>query len=295
MLTLYLAGGCFWGVQKYFDQFRGVESTEVGYANGPASVRLDLAEGAGVTGTSGAKDVWEEYVFSEDNPPYYDTVCAGVGFAETVKVVYDPKVLPTKTLLGYYFDVIDPLAVNRQGPDSGVQYRTGIYYEESAAGELLREFEDVADGRPAESVQSLVIVPDDADVLPRPAEQEDELFLDVVRVLAEAIVPVGRELTALGIQRAKMRLHLARPGRQRAHELGIKEVARRNIVVDQAARDSRVAERVKDRLKRRVGGKRRILGRDLVERENLQQSVAGADAVLTLNQAGVNRVLEQRV
>ena len=144
MLTLYLAGGCFWGVQKYFDQFRGVESTEVGYANGPASVRLDLAEGAGVTGTSGAKDVWEEYVFSEDNPPYYDTVCAGVGFAETVKVVYDPKVLPTKTLLGYYFDVIDPLAVNRQGPDTGVQYRTGIYYEESAAGEVLPAIREAA-------------------------------------------------------------------------------------------------------------------------------------------------------
>ena len=109
MQTLYLAGGCFWGVQKYFDQFRGVKSTEAGYANGPE-------------GTSA---------------PDYEEVCTGVGFAETVKVVFDPAVLPAKKLLEYFFLAIDPLAVNRQGPDVGVQYRTGIYYEAQEEESLL--------------------------------------------------------------------------------------------------------------------------------------------------------------
>ena len=100
MKTIYLAGGCFWGVQKYFDQFEGVVSTEVGYANGP--------EGS-VT---------------------YEEVCAGSGHAETVRVEYDESVMSLEKLLGYYFRVIDPLSVNRQGNDRGVQYRTGIYYTE---------------------------------------------------------------------------------------------------------------------------------------------------------------------
>ena len=103
MKTIYLAGGCFWGVQKYFDQFDGVIETETGYANGD----------------------------TED--PTYREVCEGAGHAETVKITYDEEVLPTEKLLGYFFDVIDPLAVNKQGPDVGVQYRTGIYFDAEAA------------------------------------------------------------------------------------------------------------------------------------------------------------------
>ena len=98
MKTIYLAGGCFWGLQKFFDQFTGVVETEVGYANGP------------------------------DKAPSYQEVCADSGHAETVRVVYDESVLPLEKLLDYYFMVIDPLSVNRQGNDVGVQYRTGIYY-----------------------------------------------------------------------------------------------------------------------------------------------------------------------
>lgn len=137
MLTLYLAGGCFWGVEKYFAQFRGVQSTEVGYANGPASVmqeRYSLEE---------HRLYEEERSFSEEQPPSYEEVCAGYGFAETVKVEFDPAVLPAKTLLGYFFEIIDPLAVNRQGPDIGVQYRTGIYYEASQEAELLPAIREV--------------------------------------------------------------------------------------------------------------------------------------------------------
>lgn len=100
MKTIYLAGGCFWGVQKFFDQFDGVVRTEVGYANGP------------------------------DEAPDYQDVCRSSGHAETVKVDYDSDVISLTELLNYYFMVIDPLSVNRQGNDRGIQYRTGIYYTE---------------------------------------------------------------------------------------------------------------------------------------------------------------------
>lgn len=98
MKTIYLAGGCFWGLQKYFDQFAGVVETEVGYANGP------------------------------DRKPTYQEVCKNSGHAETVRVGYDESKMDLETLLDYYFLVIDPLSVNRQGNDAGIQYRTGIYY-----------------------------------------------------------------------------------------------------------------------------------------------------------------------
>ena len=100
MKTIYLAGGCFWGVQKFFDQFDGVLETEVGYANGP------------------------------ETAPSYEDVCDSSGHAETVKIVYDESRITLTDLLGYYFKVIDPLSVNKQGNDRGIQYRTGIYYTE---------------------------------------------------------------------------------------------------------------------------------------------------------------------
>ena len=96
--TIYLAGGCFWGMQKFFDQFEGVIGTEVGYANGP------------------------------DRAPTYQEVCQNSGHAETLRIDYDPEVISLTALLKDYFMVIDPLSVNRQGGDAGIQYRTGIYY-----------------------------------------------------------------------------------------------------------------------------------------------------------------------
>lgn len=108
--TIYLAGGCFWGMQKFFDQFAGVLQTEVGYANGP------------------------------DRAPTYQEVCADSGHAETVRIDYDPEIISLTQLLDYYFMVIDPLSVNRQGGDHGIQYRTGIYYTDD---DQLPEIRDV--------------------------------------------------------------------------------------------------------------------------------------------------------
>ena len=96
MKTIYLAGGCFWGMQKFFDQFEGVIQTEVGYANGP------------------------------DAAPSYQDVCKNSGHAETLLIEYDESAISLAELLNFYFMLIDPLSVNRQGEDAGIQYRTGI-------------------------------------------------------------------------------------------------------------------------------------------------------------------------
>ena len=114
MKTIYLAGGCFWGMQKFLDQFEGVKETEVGYANGP------------------------------DRAPSYREVCDNSGHAETVRVAYDETVLSLSELLRFYFQVIDPVSVNRQGMDAGIQYRTGIYYtEESQLPEIEAVYREI--------------------------------------------------------------------------------------------------------------------------------------------------------
>ena len=96
---IYLAGGCFWGVEEYFARIDGVIDSVSGYANG-----------------------------SFDNPSY-ENVCNNSGHAETVHITYDSTKVSLDTLLKYYFRIIDPTSVNKQGNDRGVQYRTGIYYQ----------------------------------------------------------------------------------------------------------------------------------------------------------------------
>ena len=144
MKTIYLAGGCFWGTQKFLDQFPGVLETETGYANG-----------------------------STDHPSYRD-VCQGSGHAETVRVVYDESVLSLDQLLDYYFMSIDPLSVNRQGGDTGIQYRTGIYYEDDS---LLPGIQKAWDRKAAQAGQDLAV-----EVLPLdrfwPAEEYHQKYLD---------------------------------------------------------------------------------------------------------------------
>ena len=96
---IYLAGGCFWGTEKYFENIAGVLETEVGYANG------------------------------KTEKPTYAQVCHhNSGHAETVKVIYDDSSISLPFILKLYFDVINPVSLNRQGGDTGTQYRTGIYF-----------------------------------------------------------------------------------------------------------------------------------------------------------------------
>ena len=100
--TIYLGGGCFWGLQGYIRQIPGIVSTEVGYANGPTT-----------------------------NPSYED-VCHDSGHVEALKVIYDTDILSLDHLIQYFLRAIDPFSINKQGGDEGIQYRTGIYYTDSA-------------------------------------------------------------------------------------------------------------------------------------------------------------------
>ena len=104
---IYLAGGCFWGVEKFFSLLPGVTATEAGYANG-----------------------------ATENPTYLQVCRENTGHAETVAVEYDPDIVSLSFLLECYFQAIDPLSVNRQGNDAGTQYRTGIYYTDN--GSVIR-------------------------------------------------------------------------------------------------------------------------------------------------------------
>lgn len=108
---IYLAGGCFWGCEKFFSYIQGVIKTEVGYANG-------IIEN-----------------------PSYEAVCTGItGFAETVKIIYDAQQVSLPFLLKMYFEIIDPFSLNRQGNDRGTQYRTGIYFLRKEDEAVIREF-----------------------------------------------------------------------------------------------------------------------------------------------------------
>ena len=104
---IYLAGGCFWGVEKFFKMASGVVETTVGYANGQT---LDTS---------------------------YD-ILKMTDHAETVHIKYDNEIVSLDKLLDYYFSIIDPTSINRQGLDEGRQYRTGIYYVDKDEIDMIK-------------------------------------------------------------------------------------------------------------------------------------------------------------
>lgn len=107
--VIYLAGGCFWGLEKLMQSIPGVIDAASGYANGSGADRAN-----------------------------YQDVCQGdTGFRETVQVTYDPKRVSLDALLFAFFQVIDPTLKNRQGNDVGTQYQTGVYYTDDEAKEVV--------------------------------------------------------------------------------------------------------------------------------------------------------------
>lgn len=106
MEIIYFAGGCLWGVQHFIKSLPGVIATEAGRANGTT----DTLEGD------------------------YD------GYAECVKTVFEPEQVSVKELLGYFFEIIDPYSINRQGNDIGKKYRTGVYSTEKEHLEMAQNF-----------------------------------------------------------------------------------------------------------------------------------------------------------
>ena len=115
--TLVLGAGCFWCSEAVYVQVRGVQDVESGYCNGLLP------------------------------NPTYEMVCTGrSGSCEVVKLVYDPQQVSTRELLEIFFVIHDPTTLNRQGNDTGTQYRSGIYFttpeQEQVAREVLAELAD---------------------------------------------------------------------------------------------------------------------------------------------------------
>jgi peptide-methionine (S)-S-oxide reductase len=111
-----LAGGCFWCLEAVFDEVKGVQSVESGYAGGHM-----------------------------DNPSY-KAVCTGMtGHAEVVRVTFDPDIVSYRDLLNVFFGIHDPTTLNRQGADVGTQYRSAIFYhdeeQKKIAEELIKDLE----------------------------------------------------------------------------------------------------------------------------------------------------------
>lgn len=108
--TIYLAGGCFWGVEAYMEKIYGVADAVSGYANG-----------------------------STENPTYEDVLYKNTGHAETVKVDYDPERISLEKILDYYLLVVDPTSLNKQGNDRGTQYRSGVYFTDENERKIIEE------------------------------------------------------------------------------------------------------------------------------------------------------------
>ena len=108
---VYLAGGCFWGVEQYFALVPGVLDAVSGYSQGTV-----------------------------ENPSYQEVCTGTTGHTETVQVVYDASGVSLNQLLNLYFDIIYPYSLTQQGNDRGPQYRTGIYYTNEADGQIAQNF-----------------------------------------------------------------------------------------------------------------------------------------------------------
>ena len=109
MKKIYLAGGCFWGVEHYLSLINGVIETTVGYAN---------------------SDI--------PSPSYEDLKAHRSSASETVEVVYDENIISLKEILDLFFLIIDPTILDQQGHDIGHQYRTGIYYVNENDVEIIK-------------------------------------------------------------------------------------------------------------------------------------------------------------
>src|SRR2546428_5271331 len=111
-----LAGGCFWCLEAVFEQLRGVTGVASGYAGGHVP------------------------------HPSYEAVCTGTtGHAEVVQIAFDPAIVTYRELLKVFFTLHDPTTLNRQGPDTGTQYRSAIFYhtaeQRATAEQVIKELE----------------------------------------------------------------------------------------------------------------------------------------------------------
>jgi peptide-methionine (S)-S-oxide reductase len=107
----YFASGCFWCVESVYESIKGVEEAFSGYAGGKTK-----------------------------NPTYYQVVTGRTGHAETVEVIYDPKLVSFSTLVEAFFDSHDPTLLNQQGPDRGTHYRSIAFYQNNEEKEIIEKY-----------------------------------------------------------------------------------------------------------------------------------------------------------
>lgn len=119
---IYLAGGCFWGIEHLMQSIPGVIDARSGYANG----------------------------YRAEDATYQKICTTDTGFRETVRVEYDPQKVSLDALLLAYFYVIDPTIQNRQGNDVGSQYQTGVYYTNDRAKEIVERIAEIERSRSRE-------------------------------------------------------------------------------------------------------------------------------------------------
>ncbi len=113
MKKIVLAGGCFWGVEAYYERLKGIEKTRVGYANGNII-----------------------------NPTYQQVKTGTTDYVESVEIIYDENIITLEKLFEHLFRFIEPTSLNKQGGDVGTQYRTGIFYETEEEMETAIRFID---------------------------------------------------------------------------------------------------------------------------------------------------------
>ena len=108
---IYIAGGCFWGVEMYYKKLKGILDTEVGYANG-----------------------------DKENPTYEEVKHHLASHAETLKLKYDDSIISLEKILEHFLRFVDPYSIDKQGEDMGHQYRSGIYYTDEKEKDIIKKY-----------------------------------------------------------------------------------------------------------------------------------------------------------
>ena len=108
--TATLAGGCFWCLEAVFDEVKGVEGVESGYAGGKVA-----------------------------NPSYREVCDGTTGHAEVIQIHFDPNIVSYRDMLNVFFAIHDPTTLNRQGNDVGTQYRSAIFYHDDEQKKIAEE------------------------------------------------------------------------------------------------------------------------------------------------------------
>jgi peptide methionine sulfoxide reductase msrA/msrB len=124
--TAYIAGGCFWGVEHFMQEMKGVISADSGYMGG-----------------------------SVEDPDYYNVGSGQTGHAETVRVVFDTREIGYEVILRKFFEIHDPTQMNKQGPDHGSQYRSAIFYSDEKQKEIAQDLIEILKGKGYDVVTEL--------------------------------------------------------------------------------------------------------------------------------------------